>query len=300
MDYFCDRCGYTTKYPGRFSIHLNKKNPCKPILKDISIESIKNNFLQNNQKKYYCQNCGYTTDDKSYFNKHINRQNSCMKVTNEVNDIVESDNNTPQFFKKVFDNNFSSNDSSENEENHINIHIVDSEDQIENIDFNLLTKKEEYSNNIEELDAIYNQLLKENNISQEENNSEITTYQEPVIRNEIDIYNNEGADDDILEIDTNNLKSNEEEMNDSQFPDYTFSTSYTDIDSSMETEFKEKMDDYLNLKGDINVINKVNNIVIHCHTRHNLDFLSNEVYTYFSQLEPGTYVLIRDEIPTVC
>ena len=50
MDYFCDRCGYTTKYPGRFSIHLNKKNPCKPILKDISIEIIKDNFLQNNKK----------------------------------------------------------------------------------------------------------------------------------------------------------------------------------------------------------------------------------------------------------
>ena len=75
MDYFCDRCGYTTKYPGRFSIHLNKKNPCKPILKDINIEIIKDNFLQNNKKKYYCKNCGYTTDDKSYFNKHINRQN---------------------------------------------------------------------------------------------------------------------------------------------------------------------------------------------------------------------------------
>ena len=300
MDYFCDRCGYTTKYPGRFSIHLNKKKTCKPILKNISIESVKKSFLQNNKKKYYCQNCGYTTDDKSYFNKHINRQNSCMKVTDEmeINDIVESD-NTPQFFKKVFDDNFSSTNCNENVENHINIHIVDSEDQIENIDFNLLTKKEEYSNNIEELDAIYNQLLKENNISQEENNSEMTSYQEPVIHNEIDITNTNKTND-ILEIDTNNLKSNEEEIDESQFPDYSFSTSYTDIDSSMETEFKEKMTDYLNLNSDVNVINKVNNIVIHCHTPHNLDFLSNEVYTYFSQLEPGTYVLIRDEIPTFC
>jgi len=302
MDYFCDRCGYTTKYPGRFSIHLNKKNPCKPILKDINIEIIKDNFLQNNKKKYYCKNCGYTTDDKSYFNKHISRKNTCMKVTNEVNDIMEPDNNTPQFFKKVFDNNFGSN--TENIENNINIHIVDSEDQIENIDFNITTKKEEYSNNIEELDAIYNQLLKENNISQEENNSEITTYiplpdQEQIIPNETDI-NKDNPENDVLEIDTNNLKSNEEKIYDSQFPDYTFSTSYTDIDSSMESEFKEKMTDYLNLKGDINVINKVNNIVIHCHTPHNLDFLSNEVYTYFSQLEPGTYVLIRDEIPTFC
>ena len=26
----------------------------------------------------------------------------------------------------------------------------------------------------------------------------------------------------------------------------------------------------------------------------------NDIYSYFSQLDPGTYVLIRDEIPTVC
>ena len=122
-----------------------------------------------------------------------------MKVTNEVNDIMEPDNNTPQFFKKVFDNNFGSN--TENIENNINIHIVDSEDQIENIDFNITSKKEEYSNNIEELDAIYNQLLKENNISQEENNSEITTYiplpeQEQIITNETDI-NKDNTENDI-------------------------------------------------------------------------------------------------------
>ena len=55
---------------------------------------------------------------------------------------------TPAVFKKVFDNNFGSN--TENIENNINIHIVDSEDQIENIDFNITSKKEEYSNNIEE------------------------------------------------------------------------------------------------------------------------------------------------------
>ena len=259
MNYFCDRCGYTSQYAGRFSIHLNKKNTCKPILKDVSIESIKENFLKNHKKKYYCENCGYTTDDKSYFNKHITRKKSCLKITNKLNTIQEPSCN-PQFFKKIFDDNFVSN--SENVENHINIHIVDSEDQIEHIDFNLLSKKEEYSNNIEELDAIYNQLLKENNISQEENNSELNPPKlgiEPVTHlNEID-----SNDNDILEIDTS-LKT--EDVSDSPFPDYTFTTSYTDIDNNMETDFKEKMEDYFNMKGDINVINKINNIVIHCHT----------------------------------
>ena len=83
MNYFCDRCGYTSQYAGRFSIHLNKKIR-KPILKDVSIEFIKENFLKTTKKKYYCENCGYTTDDKSYFNKHITRKKSCLKITNAV------------------------------------------------------------------------------------------------------------------------------------------------------------------------------------------------------------------------
>jgi hypothetical protein len=297
MNYFCDRCGYTSQYPGRFSIHLNKKKTCKPILKDVSIETIKDKFLKYHKQKYYCEKCGYTTNDKSYFNKHISRNNTCTILTNEIEN-TESPSNSPHFFKKIFDNNFvSDNNEDQHTENNINIHIVDSEEQISQIDFNMLSKKEESTNNIEELDAIYNQLLKDNNISQEENNSDISSHNsglEPLINSyEID------CNSDVLEIDTTNI-NNPENNSESIFPDYTFSTTYTDIDSNMESEIKEKMEDYFNMKGDINIINKVNNIVIHCHTPHNLDFLSNDIYSYFSQLDPGTYVLIRDEIPTVC
>ena len=156
----------------------------------------------------------------------------------------------------------------------------------------MLSKKEECTNNIEELDAIYNQLLKDNNITQEENNSDISSYKSfDETNNSCEIDGNK----DVLEIDTTNMSTTED--SETQCSDFTFSTTYTDLDNNKESDIKEKMEDYFNMKGDVNIINKVNNIVIHCHTPHNLDFLGNDVYSYFSQLDPGTYVLIRDEIP---
>lgn len=41
MVYFCDRCGYTTKYRNNFRNHLNRKKPCLPSHTDIGIEQIK-------------------------------------------------------------------------------------------------------------------------------------------------------------------------------------------------------------------------------------------------------------------
>ena len=41
MVYFCDRCGYTTKYRNNFRNHLNRKKPCSPSHADIDIDQIK-------------------------------------------------------------------------------------------------------------------------------------------------------------------------------------------------------------------------------------------------------------------
>ena len=38
--YLCHRCGYETKHKGSFVTHVNRKNICKPILDDISIQTI--------------------------------------------------------------------------------------------------------------------------------------------------------------------------------------------------------------------------------------------------------------------
>ena len=41
VDYSCLRCGYIASQKINFKHHLNRKNVCKPILEDISIDEIK-------------------------------------------------------------------------------------------------------------------------------------------------------------------------------------------------------------------------------------------------------------------
>jgi hypothetical protein len=41
VQYYCKRCGYTTKHKASFLNHLNRKNICATLLEDISIEEIK-------------------------------------------------------------------------------------------------------------------------------------------------------------------------------------------------------------------------------------------------------------------
>ena len=44
MLYKCDRCGYTGSQRSNLTHHLERKKICKPILSDISIENIAQNF----------------------------------------------------------------------------------------------------------------------------------------------------------------------------------------------------------------------------------------------------------------
>ena len=41
VEYTCFRCEYTTYHKNSFKNHLNRKNICKPLLEDISIDEIK-------------------------------------------------------------------------------------------------------------------------------------------------------------------------------------------------------------------------------------------------------------------
>ena len=44
IEYLCHRCGYNTNKRSNIIQHLNRKNICKPILADISIEDIKKHY----------------------------------------------------------------------------------------------------------------------------------------------------------------------------------------------------------------------------------------------------------------
>ena len=50
VKYTCHRCGYTAKQKTHLLNHLNRKNICKPLLEDISIEKMKNIYGFKNRK----------------------------------------------------------------------------------------------------------------------------------------------------------------------------------------------------------------------------------------------------------
>ena len=53
MIYKCFRCGYIGKQKNHLKNHLNRKNICKPILEDISIEEIKDLYKLENAPKQH-------------------------------------------------------------------------------------------------------------------------------------------------------------------------------------------------------------------------------------------------------
>ena len=53
VKYECFRCGYITNLRGNLKHHLNRKNICKTIDEDISIELIKKHYGFENIKNYH-------------------------------------------------------------------------------------------------------------------------------------------------------------------------------------------------------------------------------------------------------
>jgi hypothetical protein len=93
----CDRCGYNFTTIANLRKHLNKKNTCEPILKDISIEELREKYKV---KKgiYKCENCGkeYKTSSgkckhkkKCLTNPAIIEKNKIDKLENELDNIKE-------------------------------------------------------------------------------------------------------------------------------------------------------------------------------------------------------------------
>ena len=88
----CDRCGYNFTTIANLRKHLNKKNTCEPILKDISIEELREKYKV---KKgiYKCENCGkeYKTSSgkckhkkKCLTNPAIIEKNKIDKLENQL------------------------------------------------------------------------------------------------------------------------------------------------------------------------------------------------------------------------
>ena len=308
MVYFCERCGYTTQHTGRFNQHINKKHTCKAIIEDIPIQIIRDNFNINTKnplsinydisKKYLCGRCGYKTDSKKYFLGHVNRKKLCSPdiLDISINEVIQENGlldtkytthvKDIETISNIYDNKLFNDQIIE--ENAINIHIIE-KNTYERLDLSginnliqmdLQTNQnitEHTENNITKLDEIYNNLLKENNITDEDNLDLSTTHHDYLKHNE-----------DIIDIDTCMID------NDNCHENSTFTTTYTghgDTDdiNDFNTYMKEALEN-----NNVNVINKINNIAVHCHGI-NLDLIQMSDYSIFSSLEPGKYILVMDE-----
>ncbi len=116
----CDRCGYSTNRTSNLYRHLTKKNKCKPILSDISIDDLlnkldkpKNDISEvDGNKIYKCQYCysiyyhtssryrhELTCNKKDYLNEIKNINSKYSGIINELikngltNNLIQNTNN---------------------------------------------------------------------------------------------------------------------------------------------------------------------------------------------------------------
>ena len=86
--YKCQRCGYNTNHKNNFRKHLNRKFPCEPILKEISISQVKAHYKMlevnklTNLSSFYPHNIlnlSSQNEDKKYKCKYCNKILSTYK-----------------------------------------------------------------------------------------------------------------------------------------------------------------------------------------------------------------------------
>ena len=166
--YECFRCGYNTKLKGNIKHHLNRKNICSPILEDVSIEYVKNQYgieifkkqhpndTQTTPKQHLndtqttpkllsriCKFCNKSFTRKSGLDKHLNicmfkkefinfkqeEQEEIFKMKKEIEELEN--------FKIQTQNNITNTNSHNTTNNTININNYGNEDlkHLKNSDF---------------------------------------------------------------------------------------------------------------------------------------------------------------------
>lgn len=94
--YKCERCGYLTEYKSNLKTHFNRKKPCKPFLKDISIETLKLKINQKLIKKGKINEINddvniLSTENDSFFNEMSTSVNQMStSVSHNVNPLSTS------------------------------------------------------------------------------------------------------------------------------------------------------------------------------------------------------------------
>ena len=110
-NYKCFRCGYSASQKSNLINHLNRKNICKPLLEDISIEYIKK-YYDFDILKTTGKNSRKTAGKQQVITCNINRQNSRQTAGQPVNTTGKQQVNLEnvelkcQFCEKIFTRNY--------------------------------------------------------------------------------------------------------------------------------------------------------------------------------------------------
>lgn len=95
----CERCGFQSKFRSNFIRHLKRKYPCKPILKDISIQDLK--------QKYNIKESNQMDDYVIIQKNHIDSINQSKCITINKNKNNNKNNNTNSINQNKLQSNLS-------------------------------------------------------------------------------------------------------------------------------------------------------------------------------------------------
>jgi hypothetical protein len=88
MIYKCPRCGYNTTVNTNYKRHISNKIICNPLISDISIDDIQNEFSNRKiNNKYECNGCSKKYSSKDSLRNHKKICES-FKINNPVNNII--------------------------------------------------------------------------------------------------------------------------------------------------------------------------------------------------------------------
>ena len=79
VNYYCDRCGHESENKTHFFKHLNRKFTCKPLLLDVSINTIRNRYIKNSNHKVIILSSKVIKSNHTEFCKFCKKEFSCKQ-----------------------------------------------------------------------------------------------------------------------------------------------------------------------------------------------------------------------------
>jgi hypothetical protein len=89
--YQCPRCGHNFSRKAYYLEHINRKNKCEPILKDV--EPIETNFIKNSSR-FICNDCNKTYSNQGNLKTHKCKQNPNINMIINTDNSIHIDNST--------------------------------------------------------------------------------------------------------------------------------------------------------------------------------------------------------------